>query len=266
MTQYKRLQTAIKLENLSIGYRGKSGDVVIAAGIDSSLLRGKFTCLVGPNGAGKSTLLRTLAGFLPPLAGKVIVEGKNIGEYTESELARIIGVVLTDRLDLNYVSVRQVVEMGRSPYTGFWGTLSPEDRKAVDEAMELTGITHLKDRLMNTLSDGERQKTMIAKALAQSTPIIILDEPSAFLDYPSKAELMRLLYNLASEKDIMVFQSTHDLDIALQIADTVWLLDKEKGLTIGTPEALGADGSLGGYFNSSTLTYNPEQTRFTVTR
>ncbi|MDE6049631.1 MAG: ABC transporter ATP-binding protein [Paramuribaculum sp.] len=257
-------RVAIELKNLSIGYRNRGGDTEILTGINASLLRGEFTCLIGSNGAGKSTLLRTIAGFLSPLAGEVIVEGKKLPDYSETRLAKIISVVLTDRMTLNNVSVRQVVEMGRSPYTGFWGTLGKEDRDAVNEAMAVVGISHLQNRTMDSLSDGERQKTMIAKALAQSTPIIILDEPSAFLDYPSKADLMSLLASLARVKNKVIFQSTHDLDIALQIADKVWMLDRDKGFTIGTPSALGESGALNRYFDRSSLTYNPASERFIV--
>lgn len=257
---------AIELKNLSTGYRHRGDETVIASGINASLRRGELTCLIGSNGAGKSTLLRTLAGFIPPLGGEVKVEGRPIGDYTEIELAKIIGVVLTDRLSLNNVTVRQVVEMGRSPYTGFWGRLSAEDREIVEEALELTGITGMQNRMMHTLSDGERQKTMIAKVLAQATPVIILDEPSAFLDYPSKVDMMQLLLELARKKDKVVFQSTHDLDISLQIADKVWLLDRGKGLTIGSPAELGASGALNRYFDRRSVAYNAAEQRFIVNR
>ncbi|MDE5745289.1 MAG: ABC transporter ATP-binding protein, partial [Paramuribaculum sp.] len=136
-------RVAIELKNLSIGYRNRGGEAEILAGINAALLRGEFTCLIGSNGAGKSTLLRTIAGFLSPLDGEVIVEGKKLSDYSETRLAKLISVVLTDRMTLNNVSVRQVVEMGRSPYTGFWGTLGKEDREAVDEAMTVVGISNL---------------------------------------------------------------------------------------------------------------------------
>ena len=254
----------IELKNLSVGYKDRRGDAAVISGIDASLHSGELTCLLGQNGAGKSTLLRTLCGFQPALTGEVMVFGRSISDYSEGDLSKIIGVVLTDRVQLNNVSVRQVVEMGRSPYTGFWGRLSAEDRTLVEEAMELVGITALQNKMMNSISDGERQKTMIAKALAQCTPVIILDEPSAYLDYPSKADLMRLLAELAHSKDKMIFQSTHDLDIALQTSDKIWLLDREKGLTIGTPTSLSDNGEFNRYFDRNGLTFRPEGKRFEV--
>ena len=255
----------IELKNLSIGYKERRGEATVISGIEASLCSGELTCLLGPNGAGKSTLLRTLCGFQPPLAGDVRVAGRNIMDYSERELSKIIGVVLTDRVILNNVTVRQVVEMGRSPYTGFWGRLGIEDCELVDEAMALVGITELQNKAMSSISDGERQKTMIAKALAQSTPVIVLDEPSAFLDYPSKADLMRLLAELARSKGKTIFQSTHDLDIALQTADKIWLLDRDKGLTIGTPDELSDNGEFGRYFDRDGLVFRQEERRFEVT-
>lgn len=256
---------AIELENLSIGYRERGVESVVVSHIDAKLKSGELTCLLGANGAGKSTLLRTLCGFQPPLDGMVEVDGKDIRSYSESELSKIIGVVLTDRITLNNVTVRQVVELGRSPYTGFWGRLGAEDREMVDAAMELVGITELQNKMMSSISDGERQKTMIAKAFAQCTPVIVLDEPSAFLDYPSKADLMRLLAELAHTQKKIIFQSTHDLDIALQTADKIWLLDRGKGLTIGTPAELSERGEFSRYFDRNYLIYNQQEKRFKVT-
>ena len=161
-----------------------------------------------------------------------------------------------------------MVALGRSPYTGFWGSLGEEDNHIVDKAIEMVGIEALAQRMINTLSDGERQKVMIAKALAQQTPVIYLDEPTAFLDFPSKVEMMRLLKSLARETGKIIFLSTHDVSMALQLADDVWLMERnkdERTLTIGTPHSLADEGILqrfiegeGIHFDPTTLTINIE--------
>ena len=161
----------------------------MATGINAAIRSGELTCLLGANGVGKSTLLRTLAAFQPKLDGEVLIEGQEITTFNDKELSRMIGVVLTEKPDIRNMSVRELVALGRSPYTGFWGTLHDDDWQVVDEAIHAVRIEPLRERMIHTLSDGERQKVMIAKALAQQTPIIYLDEPTAFLDYPSNLPL-----------------------------------------------------------------------------
>ena len=178
----------IQLRNLSIGYTTKHGVRVVAEGINGAIRSGELTCLLGPNGVGKSTLLRTLSAFQPILAGDVMINNpltshlSPLTSYTDKELSKLIGVVLTEKPDVRNMSVRELVSLGRSPYTGFWGTCSKEDLRIVDEAIGMVGVAELTRRPVHTLSDGERQKVMIAKALAQQTPVIFLDEPTAFLD------------------------------------------------------------------------------------
>ena len=238
----------IVVKDLAIGYPGKNSVKVVAEGINDTLRSGYLTCLLGENGAGKSTLLRTLAGFQPAISGTVEVMGKPLQQYREKELATVIGVVLTERTNLQNMTVEELVGMGRSPYTGFWGRLNADDREKVTAAMELVGIAPLSGRVVQTLSDGERQKVMIAKALAQETPVIFLDEPTAFLDYPSKVEILHLLHRLATEMDKTIFLSTHDLELALQMADRLWLMAKGRGVVAGTPEDLAMDGTLESFF------------------
>ncbi|MCM1137476.1 MAG: ABC transporter ATP-binding protein [Duncaniella sp.] len=254
----------IRVENLVTGYSDKHKKISITNGINSSLYSGELTCLLGPNGAGKSTLLKTLSGFLPPLSGDVIIEGKNLEEYKDSDLAKVIGVVLTEKISLNNMSVYELVGMGRSPYTGFWGRLDTHDREVIEESFSLVHINDLRDRMVQTLSDGERQKVMIGKALAQETPIIFLDEPTAFLDYPSKVEIMQLLQNLSRLKQKTVFLSTHDLELALQIADKIWLIDKKLGVEIGTPEDLSAEGYLGKFFEREGIIFDIDSGLFKI--
>lgn len=257
-------KATIITKNLTTGYPVKGGQVVVSEGINETLYSGELTCLLGPNGAGKSTILKTLSAFIPPLGGDIEIEGKLLSEYKDSELAKVIGVVLTDRINLNNMSVEDLVGMGRSPYTGFWGNLSGHDKEIVDESISLVKIDNLRGRMVHTLSDGERQKVMIAKALAQETPVIFLDEPTAFLDYPSKVEILQLLQRLSRMKEKTVFLSTHDLEIALQIADKVWLVDKKLGIVTGSPEELSLNGDIGRFFDRKGVIYEPATRRFKI--
>lgn len=246
------MNTSIQLNDVTTGYKHKP----VTCDINAYLQAGELTCLLGPNGAGKSTLLKTLSAFIPPLAGDILIDGVNLRQVNARELAKSIAVVLTQRPSTMNMTVEELVAVGRSPYTSFFGALRDTDREVVDRSLALVGITELRQRNVNTLSDGERQKALIAKALAQQTKIIFLDEPTAFLDYPSKVEIMKLLYAIAREEEKTVFMSTHDLELALQIADKIWLLDKERGLEIGIPEDLAYRGLLGKYFERGGLRFN----------
>lgn len=233
------------LRNLIIGYKNKplnspslppKGE--LEGGFCATLTPGRLTCLVGRNGVGKSTLLRTLAGFQPALGGDVIINGKSLSDMDRKESAQMISVVLTARPDLQQMTVREIVSMGRSPYTDMWGTMRPEDKAIVEACLQQVGITSLAERNIETLSDGECQKTMIAKALAQQTPIILLDEPTAFLDYPSKAETMQLMSAIAAENNAAVLLSTHDMEMATHLADELWVMTSDRQLISGTPAEL----------------------------
>lgn len=213
----------ITLEQLSVGYKGFPP---VVSNINVEIKSGELTCLIGSNGIGKSTLLKTLTGFLPKLSGRLLLNGRDINMLSQRERAKYISIVLTYKSDVQNLSVTEMVGMGRMPYTGFWGKLNTSDQTIVAEAIEMVGIEHLKNRMIQTLSDGERQKVMIAKALAQQTPVILLDEPTSFLDFPSKVEMLQLLHRLAKETNKVVFLSTHDLELALRIADRLVELNK----------------------------------------
>lgn len=260
----KKKQETIKIKGLSIGYLSKKNRKIVAENINSTILSGELTCLLGANGIGKSTLMRTITAFQPKLGGNIYIEGKEIEDYTEKELATLVSVVLTEKFDIKNMTARELIVLGRSPYTGFWGNLSAEDQKIVDNAIALIKIENLTSRMIHTLSDGERQKVMIAKALAQETPIILLDEPTAFLDFPSKVEIMQLLHQLSRKTNKTIFLSTHDLELALQIADKVWLMDKENGIKIGTPEDLSIDGSLSHFFARKGIIFDTDTGLFRV--
>lgn len=260
-----RHQASIRLQELSIGYRAKGNEKLVASGLSSDILRGELTCLLGQNGIGKSTLLRTLSAFQPSLGGEILLDDNPLGDYTDKELSRHIGVVLTEKPDLRNMTARELVELGRSPYTGFWGGLSDADSQMVDEALRLVAIEELAPRLVHTLSDGERQKVMIAKALAQQTPVIFLDEPTAFLDFPSKVETMQLLGRLAHEQQKTIFLSTHDVELALQLADRIWLMERDR-MTIGTPRQLADDGTLSRYLERVGTLFDKETLTIRVVR
>ena len=213
----------ITLEQLSVGYKGFPP---VVSNINVEIKSGELTCLIGSNGIGKSTLLKTLTGFLPKLSGRLLLDGRDINMLSQRERAKYISIVLTYKSDVQNLSVTEMVGMGRMPYTGFWGKLNTSDQTIVAEAIEMVGIEHLKNRMIQTLSDGERQKVMIAKALAQQTPVILLDEPTSFLDFPSKVEMLQLLHRLAKETNKVVFLSTHDWELALRIADRLVELNK----------------------------------------
>lgn len=215
---------ALAIENLTVGYTVRRKRVEVVSRINATLRRGEFVALIGRNGAGKSTLLRTLTATQPPLDGEVKFGGTALCELGTAELARHISVVLTGNAATN-LTVRELVALGRIPYTNFLGHLTTADNKVVNSAMELMGVAAFAGRDIASLSDGERQKCFIAKALAQETPVLFLDEPTAFLDYPSKVRLFATLRKLARENGKAVVVSTHDIDIVQQAADTVWLID-----------------------------------------
>lgn len=230
----------IQLTNLTVGYPKNT----IASNLNATLTPGKLTCLVGRNGVGKSTLLRTLAGFQPQLAGSITIHNEELSSLTRKQLARKVSVVLTARPQMQNMSAREIIALGRSPYTDMWGTLREEDRRIVEDSIAKVGVENLADRDLDTLSDGECQKVMIAKALAQQTPVILLDEPTAFLDYPSKVETMRLMKSIASGTPTTITQqratllSTHDMEMALRLADDLWVMTRDHRLVCGTPDEL----------------------------
>ena len=222
----------VQLKNLTIGYKGN----VIASNVSAELQSGKLTCLLGVNGCGKSTLLRTMCGFLPPLDGEICVGDENLNDLTASEKSQKISIVLTHNEEVRGMTVWDVVAMGRSPYTGFWGHLTDEDKRIIRESLDMVGINcqlstvncqlSMLNRRITEISDGERQKVMIAKAIAQQTPVILLDEPTAFLDYPSKRRMFRLLTQVARDLNKAILLSTHDIDHAKRFGDVAWMMDK----------------------------------------
>ena len=229
----------ISLQNLTVGY----GTKAVLSDINQVLKAGQLVCLLGSNGVGKSTILRTLAGFLQPLAGKVLLDGKDLSSLSLSQRSKTVSIVLTERVEVPYMKVADLVGMGRSPYTGFFGKLTKEDKQIVGEAVEMVGISNLAERTIDTLSDGERQKAFLAKALAQQTPIILLDEPTAFLDFHAKISTLRLMQKLAHETNKIILMSTHDVEMALRLSDLLWIVQDGK-IQTGTTASLTESGIL----------------------
>lgn len=229
-------KVVITAHDLCIGYRTGKKEKRVHEHLSFQLHAGELTCLLGANGAGKSTLLRTLSASQPALEGDLLLLDKPLKEYTEKERSRSIGVVLTDKTFAGGLTVYELIALGRQPHTGFFGRLHKEDRLIIEKAMEDVGIAHKAQNYTAELSDGERQKVMIAKALVQECPLILLDEPTAFLDVVSRIEIMHLLHRLAVEQNKAILLSTHDIEQALVLSDKLWLLSKENGLQYGVTE------------------------------
>lgn len=223
------MREILKTKSLSIGYEQK----LVVPDINVTLHEGDIIALVGPNGAGKSTLFKTFSTHIKPVSGKIELFGKDLMSYSPKERAKLLGIVLTERPDDMFLKVFDVVAAGRYPYTGMFGKLSETDVDEIKVSLELVGVNHLIDRVFNTLSDGEKQKVMIAKAIAQNTPVIMLDEPTAFLDYPSKIELFSLLRKLAKEQGKAILFSSHDLELLLRYTDDLWIIAKDRPFVAG---------------------------------
>lgn len=241
----------IELRHLTVGY----GEKAVLTDICHRIEDGQMVCLLGANGSGKSTILRTVAGFQPPLSGDVILQGRSLSSLSLSRRSRAVSVVLTEHVDVPYMHVEDLVGMGRSPYTGFFGTLREEDRRVVNEAIDMVGIRHLAQRSVDTLSDGERQKAMLAKALAQQTPVILLDEPTAFLDFHAKVSTLRLMLRLAHETGKTILLSTHDVEMAIQLSDLLWIV-QDGVVRAGTTASLSADGTLRHFLQAEGISYD----------
>ncbi|PWD97799.1 ABC transporter ATP-binding protein [Marinilabilia rubra] len=258
-------QSLISTQSLSIGYNNaRQGIKVLHSNINVKLGAGEFACLLGPNGSGKSTLLQTLCGFNPALGGEVFIDGRLIDTISNREMSFLSSVVLTERIAVSNMTVLDLVSLGRTPYTGFFGRLKSSDHQLVVESIKAVGLEGFEDRLVTNMSDGERQKAMIAKALVQETPLIMLDEPTAFLDLPSRIEIMHLLRKLAHERNKGILLSTHDLDLALQMADKVWLLAEGRDMETGTPEDLVLTNEFRHFFEREGILFDNDTGQFTI--
>jgi iron complex transport system ATP-binding protein len=254
----------IVLDNAAIGYSGKTSAIkTVKSDISVFALKGELVALIGENGVGKSTLLRTIAGFQPPVKGDITICGREIGSYREKELALLMSFVSTEIIRVPNLSVFDLVSLGRYPHTNWFGRLLEEDEFLIEEAIQAVGLNGYENRMVNHLSDGERQKAMIARTLAQNTDIIVLDEPTAFLDLSNKYEIVHILHQLASEKGKTILFSTHDLTTALAEADRLWMMLKET-VEQGAPEDLILKGSFDAIFQSKHLYFDQEKGDFRI--
>ena len=241
---------------LTIGYSAARAAKPVAGPLNFALNPGELVALLGPNGAGKSTLLRTLAGLQAPLAGRLVLADKDLATVSAAERARLLSIVLTDRVEAGGLTALELVRLGRHPHTGWLGGLSAHDEERVQAALAATSTTAFAPRRVDELSDGERQKVLLARALAQDTPVILLDEPTAHLDLPNRVALLRLLHKLARTTNKAILLSTHELDLALQAADRLALLTADGVLHLGTPEDLVLDGTFAAAFAREGLAFD----------
>lgn len=253
----------LTIEDLCIGYKTGNKDKVIMNKLYSTALRGELIAVIGRNGAGKSTLLRTIIGLQSSLGGKILYEGKDIHEYTRMELARKAGYISTEIVRATNMNVYDLVALGRYPHTNWSGRIDKDNHSKILEAITNTGMTSFASRFISELSDGERQRAMIARILAQDTGLMVMDEPTAFLDIGSKFEILYLLHNLVKSSGKTIIFSTHDLQMALAQADKIWLL-KDKSLVEGSPEDLMIQGEFDHIFDSSPARYNSDHGTFTL--
>ncbi|MBG0781306.1 MAG: ABC transporter ATP-binding protein [Bacteroidales bacterium] len=241
----------LRLKQLQIGYanQGKhKSSISLTPPIEAVVYKGEMVALTGPNGAGKSTLFRTIAGLHKALGGSIEIDGKSLNTLSLRQMSKLLSVVFTDRISDAYLNVFDVVATGRYPYINQWMKMSRTDRQIVHQSMEMTGITQFASKLFKNLSDGEQQKVLIAKALAQQTPLIILDEPAAFLDYPSKLNLLKLLKQLCDETQKTILLSSHDLEMIFRHVDKLWLMAPNLPLIAGSPIQLIDNKTIEKYF------------------
>ncbi len=246
----------LETRDLTIGYCSEKGDKVLGEGFNLKLSQGSFVALLGPNGSGKSTLIRSISGLLAHLSGQVLIDELDLLKLTKSQRAKKISIVLTDPITAHGLSVYDVVAYGRFPYTNWLGKLGAEDEQIIGKSLELVDMLSFKQRKLNTLSDGERQRVMIAKALAQQSDIMILDEPTAHLDLINRVEIMKLLRELAHKQNRAILISTHELDLAMQSADELWLMRDDKKISVGAPEDLILNQSMQEVFAQSSVDFD----------
>ena len=258
------MNNILKTSNLTIGYKSRKGTVTIAENLNLNLSSGKLISLIGANGIGKSTLLRTITGIQQPLHGQVILNEKEIAAYKPLALAQNLSLVLTENLPPSNLSVFELIALGRQPYTNWIGTLTPTDIEKVQEAMVLTQIEHLAQKRHYEISDGTLQKVLIARALAQDTPLIILDEPTTHLDLLHKVALFKLLKKLTQETQKCILFSTHDIDLAIQLSDEMIIMTPEN-VVQDQPCNLISNGSFATLFKDEHITFDAEKGKFIIT-
>jgi iron complex transport system ATP-binding protein len=253
----------LSIENLSTGYRlSHSRTISLHQNLNFKVGIGELITLLGPNGAGKSTLLKSLVGIIPVLDGDIYYNGTNLKNLSRKEIARLVAVVLTDKIDDKYLSSYDIVGTGRYPYGSFTGKLTAVENKKIINALNVVGANELIYRYFHSLSDGEKQKVLIARAIAQDTPIILLDEPNAFIDSPGRVIIMNLLNELILKHNKTILLTTHDTELALRYATSLWLLGKENYFKVGTPDKMAESGLINQLFDREGVVFNKVSKRF----
>ena len=253
----------LKTTNLAVGYSSKKSQTVIASDLNIELQKGIFICLLGKNGIGKSTLLRTLSKVQPELNGAVFINNKNLELYNSNELSKTMSLVLTERLPESDLTVFELIALGRQPYTNWVGSLTENDLEKINEAIRLTNIEHLINKKYYELSDGQLQRVLISRALAQDTDIIILDEPTAHLDVLHKMETFQLLKKLSEGLGKTIIISSHEIHLALQSANELWLMTDTSFIT-GNPQELIENGNIESLFSSEFIQFNRAKQQFVL--
>ncbi len=235
----------IEFTNLSVGFNQKT----VLQNLNGTIKEGKLIALMGINGVGKSCLLKTLTTINPPMSGELLIDNNNIKKISNLEMSKLMAVVLTDKINVDFLSVEELIRLGRSPHTNFWGGISDRDNLIIDEVVKLLKIESIFNKNFSELSDGQKQKVLLARALVQEPRYLFLDEPTTYLDIPTKIDLMKVLKVLSSEKNMGVFFSTHDLNLVDKVADEIWLIDNDGILHKKSPEDMHLSGLLQKNFN-----------------
>lgn len=259
-----KLNKVIEIQQLNTGYRSSSSEHIVSQALELEARSGEFVMLMGPNGSGKSTLMQTIAGLLPPLSGKVLIQGQSLEYIKHRERAKLMSLVLTERIEHSNLTVWDIVTTGRYPYLGLRGRLRAVDTEVLEHCLECCRVAEMKHRYFVELSDGEKQRVLIARALSQETPLMLLDEPTAHLDLPSRIEVLTMLRGLTREFNKCIIVSTHELDLALQWADAIWLFDRTKGVESASPEDLVLSGSIERAFGSEQLLFDGQTGKFSL--
>lgn len=253
----------LKIDHLTTGYSlSRSKKIVLHHDISCEVGKGELIALLGPNGAGKSTLLKTLLAIIPALDGNINYVGKSLNQMSKKEMATLVAIVLTDKIEDRYLTSYDIVGTGRYPYGSFSGKLTDVDKEKINEAFNLVGATALITRFFYSLSDGEKQKVMLARAIAQDTPLIFLDEPAAFIDSPGKVIIMNLLHNLVKNHNKTILFSTHDTELALDYATKLWLLGTDNYFKVGNPKTMIEAGLINNLFVRDGVVFNVKTKRF----
>lgn len=265
MIEEKDLHTIIlETKELGIGYKVNRKSHILHNRLSLSLHRGDLVCIVGPNGSGKSTLLRTISGLQSAIKGSVHINGIKIPDLNFSERSKLLSIVLTEKTAVENITVGEIVGLGRYAETNWLGAISKHDLQIIRSSLQMVGLENFGDRYYGTLSDGEKQRTFIAKALASNAPLMLLDEPTAHLDIPNRVEIMLLLRKLTHENHKSVLVSTHDLDLAMQLADEIWLLEKDNPIVCTTPEEAISSGIINDCFGNEAVEFHPDFGRFVI--